>query len=582
MLNKFSLYILIIFLAFAACKSKEPLINKGMSTNTPGIAPQKGGKGKNNAPLFFDAVKQKYLGNIEEAEKLYMQCLEIDPSDAASMFELANIYIIRNQFTEALIMSEKAAATDPDNTYYQLLLASLYQQNEDYHKSSEIFEDLVKKNPDDFDFQNQLAISYIYEGKYDAAVKVYDLIEDKVGVTEELSIKKQKIYLQQNKFNKAIEEIEKLNAKFPNESKYYAILAELYMDYEMFDKAHDAYQKILELDPTNPYIHISLADYYKNTGEEEKSFNELKLGFANQNLEIDSKVQILLSYYSMTEIYADIKDDALELAEILIEAHPEDPKSYSIYADLLVQDKQYEKARNSLRKVIALDSSKYVVWEQLILVESEMNDMEAMYKESKLAIELFPEQPLPYLFAGAAGYQKKEWDACIQSLKSGLNYVIDNPRLLIQFHTYLGDAYNQQDNHSLSDESYDKVLELDPDNDYVLNNYAYYLSLRNDKLDLAAKMAKRASELKPNSSANQDTYGWVLYKMGYFGEAKEWIEKAISNGAENNPVILEHYGDVLFKLGDTDQAVMYWEKAQDAGKGSEFLDKKVEDKTLYE
>jgi len=114
-----------------------------------------------------------------------------------------------------------------------------------------------------------------------------------------------------------------------------------------------------------------------------------------------------------------------------------------------------------------------------------------------------------------------------------------------------------------------------------LNNYAYFLSLRNENLEKAAEMAGRAVELKPGS-ANQDTYGWVLYQMGNYDEAAIMIKKAIDNGANSSAVILEHYGDVLWKLDRKEDALDYWKKAKAAGEGSEFLDKKVEEKKMYE
>ena len=53
--------------------------------------------------------------------------------------------------------------------------------------------------------------------------------------------------------------------------------------------------------------------------------------------------------------------------------------------------------------------------------------------------------------------------------------VSGNNVLMVQFNTYLGDAYNRVKNYRLSDESYEKALKLNPENSYVLNNYAYYL-----------------------------------------------------------------------------------------------------------
>lgn len=45
-------------------------------------------------------------------------------------------------------------------------------------------------------------------------------------------------------------------------------------------------------------------------------------------------------------------------------------------------------------------------------------------------------------------------------------------------------------NYERSDSSYEAALEIDPNNATVLNNYAYYLSERDDKLEKAERMSK--------------------------------------------------------------------------------------------
>ena len=535
-----------------------------------------------NSAVFIDANSQKMLGNYEEAAKLYEKCLEINANDDASLYELAKINLMNNNPEEALVQIRRATEIDPYNDYYLVLYASVLQAFEKYNDAVKVYKQLIELNPINLDYYNKLAVSYLYEGKPMDAIEVYDDLEQKIGITEEFSMKKQSIYLQEKKVDKAVIEIEKLIDQYPLESKYYAVLAEMCLANGMDEKAEEAYNKIAEIDPDNPYIHISLADYYRKNGNEEKAFEELKIGFANKNLDIDSKIQILITYYTVTEIYEDLKDQAFELSKILIETHPEDPKAYSMYGDFLYQDKRLEESREAFRKVISLDSSKYLVWEQLLFVESELDDMDAMLIESKQTIELFPEQPLPYLFAGGAYYQKKAWEECIDVLNKGLYFVVNNIPMEAQFYAYMGDAYNQLGNDPKSDEAYDNVLKLDPDNDYVLNNYAYYLSLRNENLEKAAEMAKRATELKPNSPANQDTYGWVLYKMGNFTEAEIWIGKSVANEEDASGVLLEHYGDVMWQLGNTEKAYEYWLKAKEKGEGTDLLDQKIEEKKLIE
>ena len=45
---------------------------------------------------------------------------------------------------------------------------------------------------------------------------------------------------------------------------------------------------------------------------------------------------------------------------------------------------------------------------------------------------------------------------------------------------------------------------------------------------------------------------------------------------------MEHYGDVLYQLDKKEEALNYWKQAKLAGTASEWLDKKIADKKLYE
>lgn len=567
---RFAPFLFIIFLTVIQSYSLTILAQADLAGTQP-----------KNRDTYFEASKQKILGNYDKAIELYKKSLDQDPNDGAAMYELASIYTEQGKVSLAVPLAEKAASTEPGNKWYRMLLVQLYQAQGKYESAAKIISQMIADDPQNIEYYHDQALNYIYAGDFKNAVKAYDMLEQKLGVTEEVSIQKEKIYIMTGKPDKAIEEIKKLTAAFPDEPRYLEMLAELYMTSGMYDEALATYNEVLRIDPENPYINISLSDYYRKQGDRARSMEYLRDGFANPRLDIDTKVSILLAYYSVNEIYGSFKEEAFDLANILVRAHPSDPKAWSIYADFLVQDKRFEEARDAFRKVISIDSTKYLVWEQLLIVESELADWQAMAGESRRALDLFPQQPLLYLFAGAASYQLKDYEAAAGYFRNGSNFVIANDRLLVQFYSYLGDSYFQLKQHDKSDEAYEKVLKIDPVNSIVLNNYAYYLSLRGINLEKAETMARQAVELDPENGANMDTYGWVLFKLGKYKEAEEWIAKALKN-REESAVVIEHYGDVLWKLGDKKEAVKYWEKALKTGEGSEFLEKKVQDKTYYE
>ena len=538
---------------------------------------------QDNSALFMEANTQKLLGNYDVAYDLFLKCLTADPGDAASMYELARIARIKSKTEKAIDWAETATKIDKKNVWYLKLLAELYQENMQFDKSIEVMEQLVELNPTDLEYLYDLALSHLLVGNYQKSIDVYNIIEEQIGVTEEISIQKQKIWLRLKKPDKAIEEVENLCAAWPTDSRLKSILAELYLANDMDEKALATYLDIAEQDPNNTYIQISLSDYYRKRGDHKKSFEHLKTGFTNPYLDLDTKVQILLAYFTAKEYYEDQKEEAEELATILVETHPLEAKAHSIQADLYYQAEEWENARTSLRKVLSLDSSNYVVWEQLLFTESNLEDFEAMRDESKTTIELFPQQPLPYLFSAVANYQFEDHEQMIKDLERGKDFVVRNDLLLAEFYTYLGDAYHQVGEDEKAYKAYDASLKINSDNPLVLNNYAYYLSLEGKELDRAKKMAKKSNELDPDNASNQDTYGWVLYMLGDYEAALEWIGMSVKNHGTANSEVLEHYGDTLYKLGREKEALKYWKKALDADNGgTEFLKKKVADGTLYE
>jgi tetratricopeptide (TPR) repeat protein len=540
-------------------------------------------KRQDNTGIFLEANTQKLLGNLDAAEALFLKCLSLDPNDAASMYELARIARVQEETAKAIEWAEKAVEQDPKNTWYLKLLSELYQNNLQFDESVKVTEKLIKLRPGDLEYQYELGMTHLLIGNYQKAIDAYNVIEENIGITEEISVQKQKIWQRLKKPEKAIAEIENLSRAWPEESRYKAILAELYLANGMEEKALATYLDIAEKEPDNTYIYISLSDFYRKKGDSEKSIEYLKLGFANPYLDIDTKVQILLAFYTVNELFEEEKENAASLADILIMAHPDDPRAYSIRADLYYRDKKWEEARESLRTVISLDSSRYAVWEQLLFTESQLEDFEAMRNESRRAIELFPQQPLPYLFSAVANYHFEDHRQMIRDLETGIRFVVRNDLLLAEFYNYLGDAYHQTGEDEKAFEAYENSLNIEPDNSIVLNNYAYYLSLAGLELEKARDMSERSLELDPGNASNQDTYGWILYKLGEYEESLEWIGKSIESHEKDNAEVLEHYGDVLYKLGRKKEALEYWKRALNAGKGgTEFLEKKVNEGTLYE
>jgi tetratricopeptide (TPR) repeat protein len=531
---------------------------------------------------FFSASKEKILGNYDRAELFFEQCFKMDQNNAAVIYELARIYEMKKENNKALLFAKRAAELSPTNEWYASLLGNLYDKNGKYKDAAVVYEKLTEEHPKNLEYYYRWANALIYDDDFRGSIQVFDKIEAQVGVDEEVIIKKQKIYLSLGEIDLAIAETEKLIKKYPDQGKFYGMLAELYMQKKDEAKALEIYESQLERNPDDPYIHLSISEFYDKKGDSERAHQELLKAFENKALSIDPKVRIVLSYFTLMGLKKGEEQQAYELTKQIADTHEKEAKAHSVFGDLLYRMDSLDRAREEYRRSVELDDSKYVLWSQILLLNSELGDFKSMYEESNMALDLYPSQPAFYLFKGMSAVQLKNYSTGIEALKLGKDLVFDNPGMLSQFYSTLGDAYNATKEFSASDSSYESALEIDPENVFVLNNYSYYLSLRNEKLERAEEMSKKCVTKEPTSPTFADTHAWVLYKAGKYLDAKKWMEVAINNGASNNGLIIEHYGDVLFKIDDVEGAIKHWKRAKELGEASDKLDKKIEKGTLVE
>ncbi len=574
---KFKFLVLLICSSFLiACKSSKPTAGNGSARQ-----PVSGIEKAEVLNLFYNANKEKILGNLNNAADLFSEVIRKDGGNHAAMYELANIYAEQKKFSDALFFIKSAYKLDSKNLWYALSLSEIYQKNKKFNEATVVLEQLVKDYPDRVDFYFEWATALIFAEKPAEAIKVYDKLEEKIGVTKEVTVQKSRLYQRIGKNDKAITELQKLIALNPKDAQAIGMLAEVYQNTGEKQKALDTYNKVLEVDPNNAFIHLSLADFYRTNGEKEKSIQELKFAFSNKELDVETKINIISSYFSLISLHPELKDQAMELCKLLLEAHPDESGAHAVHGDFLMLDKQYSKARDEYRKAKELGGKEFALMDRIIRLDAQLQSWDTLITESEDALTMFPDQPFVYYFNGLANIQKKKYADAVQSLSTGVKLIVDDTTLEVDFYSLMAESYNELKDFARSDENYEKVLERNPKDTVVLNNYAYYLSERGEKLDKAEAMSKLSLELKPNSGTFEDTYGWILFKQGKYKDAKGWIEKAIEHDSTSSAAVLEHYGDVLYKTGDTEKALEYWQKAKQAGEGAtEFLDRKILEKKL--
>ena len=103
-------------------------------------------------------------------------------------------------------------------------------------------------------------------------------------------------------------------------------------------------------------------------------------------------------------------------------------------------------------------------------------------------------------------------------------------------------------------------LALEPDQPLLLNFLGYAELERNENLEAAETMIRKASELAPDDASITDSVGWAEFKRGKVDDAIATLQRA----AEKDPSqaeIQEHLGDALFKSGRRFEARFAWSAA---------------------
>lgn len=564
--------------------------------------------------IFIDATKAKMLEDYQTAAEQFKQVLKADPRNDAAQYELAMIYFNAGQnqlakqyigqavlndslnYVDGYVDSVKnagsnlpqktlvadAQASYRPNKWYLVLMADASTSLADYDGASKIYQRLLSAYPTEIDYYFDWAYALIRQNKFADAMKIYDKMESLVGLDENIVLQKQRLYLQMGQLDKAIAEAQRLIKSDPENPRFYQVLADMYQANDKNDEAEKVFKDLLKVSPGNPYALLNLAEINRLKGNRDEYMSYLKQAFANKDLGVDSKIRVLYPYLSVLAADTAKKKEAYQLTKIMVETHPDDAKSHAIYGDLFYQDNKMDSALSQYQQSLKIDSSTFEVWQQIFFIQADQKKYQDLVASTEKAIELFPNQALVYFFNGVAYSQLKLYKNAINSLNTAKTLALDNKNLKAQIYSSLGDAYNSLGSFNESDSAFEQALLLDGNNSYVLNNYSYYLSLRDANLQKAKEMSAHSNELEPKNGSFQDTYAWILFRLGEYKDALTWIEKAMDSGEAENPTILEHYGDILAKLGQIDKAVENWKKALQLGSDSKTLNKKIADKKYEE
>ena len=136
------------------------------------------------------------------------------------------------------------------------------------------------------------------------------------------------------------------------------------------------------------------------------------------------------------------------------------------------------------------------------------------------------------------------------------------PRELMPLYYSRAIAFDLMDSWDNALADLNKAMEIFPNNPLILNYIGYAYADRGIELEKAKEMIMQAVMAAPNDAYITDSMGWILYRLGEYNQAVQYLERAASLDPYHM-VINDHLGDAYWKVGRKIEAHYMWQRALD-------------------
>jgi tetratricopeptide (TPR) repeat protein len=554
-------------------------------------APSAGTRLREAEFYFTEGEKFFILEDYSKALTYYQKTLEITPDNATVYYKIAEVLSQSNRpedMQKAASSVDNALKLEKKNKYFYLLGANIYASLARFDRAAQIYETMIAEVKGTEEYFFELAAVYQYANKTDDAFKAYQRAEAALGINEVSSLQKAAILLDAGKNREALAEGEKLMDAFPGDERLVIGFTEMLSQKNLTGEAIRFLEKFIEQNPEAENTKMILASLYRDNGQEHRARPLLSALFQDPEVDINSKLIILGGYAAELKMSRSKNPDeqdkqnfAEDLLFKLLTAETNNPHVHIVGGDLYLAGGKLKEAQKEYLAAIKAGEVNFEVWENLLYIETQLDEYQRLIEHSDQALELFPNHGMLYYFNGYGHLRQRNHRDAIAAFEQAKRLSAANASLVGDLNALLGEAYYGLKEFEKSDKAFEEALSYNPMNATALNNYSFYLAMRKSNLEKAEKMSAQLVKDYPDNPAFLDTHAWVLYTRGKFREARKVIERAIGSG-KASAVHFEHYGDILYKLGEVDAAVMQWEKAKGMNANNEELIKKIANRKMYE
>ena len=523
--------------------------------------------------MLITAVAKYNANDFDSAGAILTRLVSENPSNDAAWYYLALTELNKNNVSNAEEYLRKAMELDGTNFWYRYRLAKLYALTQRQELTIDMYEKLMDDFPKRSDLYFEMVELYVGQGSYEKALETIREIEAVFGMTESIAIYRFNLLRALGRNDEAFESLKNYNKDY---SSLYVLTT--LADYEMSmyndSTAVAYYDEALDMSPDYSPALLGKAEALRMTRRYDEYFDVLGKYVEGSDAPVEAKSEYLLAVVQRTDPKF-IRSFLPQLDTIFDKSmamHPTDSMMLETAAIYYYSTDRKNQAEEYFRKNAEQWPESLGARANYVEFLMYAQDWETLSYEGRKAFEKFPYEIGFLEMASMGDYNLGAYDKVLQICDKVIEVAPKDSSATLRAWSTMGDIYHRLGNAKKAYKAYDKALKVNPDYIYVLNNYAYYLSMEGKNLKKAQNMSRKTIEKEPDNATYLDTYGWILYLQGKASEAKTHFKHAMLYGGKESVVILDHYAEVLYALKEYDMAFVYWNLAKQKNKGNEIPD----------
>lgn len=406
--------------------------------------------------FFYESLLQKGIENYDKAIMALEKAMKIKPNDATVYYELGKNYLALKDYKNAYKSFESATKIDPKNKWFWIGMYDVSYETKNFTQGITVINKLIEFDPK---YKEDLTSLYMGTNQFEKALVLIQELDETYGKTDRRELYKIQI-LSQGKFqNIEITNLEHLIIKNPQEEANYISLIFLYSKNNEEAKAFETVQKLEKAIPNSEWAQVTLFKNYLDSNDAPKAIKAMNIVLASAKIDSKIKHRIVNEFLIFTDknpqYSADLekavgyfdKDTAVDVAKEI--------------GKFFHAKKQWDKAIHYYEKSVSKESVDVVETNLLLLqAHTEQKQFDIVAKKALVLIETFPTQPQFYYYTGLAYNQLQQFKKAKDLLEMGMDYVVENKELEINFNIQLGEAYNGLGDFKKKDLFFSKANQL--------------------------------------------------------------------------------------------------------------------------